>query len=49
MKLQEKHQRFGEMDWDEKVGDICVVSLAFSPVPFPFPEGCEKTLRVNQK
>lgn len=49
MKLHEKDQRFGEMGYDEQVGDISVVIPVISPLPFPLPEGCEKTLPLSQR
>lgn len=48
MKLQEEHQRFGVMVWDEDLEDICAVIPVFFPLPFPFPEGFEKTLPLSQ-
>jgi len=47
-KLQEEHQRLGEMDWDEVVGDVRVVIPVCSSLPFSFPGGREKTSPLSQ-
>lgn len=46
-KLKQEHQKFEEMDWDEKIGDTFVVPI-FTPVPYSFPDDCENTLPLSQ-
>lgn len=34
-KLKQEYLKFGEMNWDEKIGDTHIVPI-FTPVPYPF-------------